>query len=623
MYLSVSVVVAAIAVFHFSPTADASSPVTLQYHITTTWDGSPTTPRIPASLALTPTDDGLVVAVQAKFWNDPARPPGGKVGKPYFRLWDYEVVELFLLNDAGQYLELELNPWGQHLVLLLDSGRDLRHSLPLDFVVSDASVPGSSWSGTAVIPTNYLPPNITKLNAFAIHGSGSSRQYLALYPAPPGIHEAPNFHRLEYFRSVANLPSPTQLSPLWSLAMEGKQEHSIEGTWEGKAIDHPPAVITLEPGEGHLILRVKAPFFNDPSPPGGKPGEAFFKLWDYEVVEAFFLNKDEQYLELEFGPHGQHLMLLLNGTRNAVKHSLPLEYTATIDKTRGTWEGVAKIPSQYFPPDVTLFNAYAIHGTGDDRIYEALYESSGPQPDFHRLEKFQPIDFKYLLPDNRDSPLSDAWTQAIAESDKASPSLTQRYTISRTWDDKPLDHSPATVSLSPGNGHVVVNIEAPYFSDPAPPGGKQGEAFFKLWDYEVVEAFFLNKDDQYLELEFGPHGQHLMLILNGNRNAIKHSLPLEYTAKINLDSGTWEGVAKIPSDYFPPNITLFNAYAIHGTGDDRVYEALYEVSGPQPDFHRLHKFQPIGMGDILPGNDEAHLSDLWKQAIVEDKMMKQ
>ena len=39
--------------------------------------------------------------------------------------------------------------------------------------------------------------------------------------------------------------------------------------------------------------------------------------------------------------------------------------------------------------------------------------------------------------------------------------------------------------------------------------------------FKVVEAFFLNDKEQYLELEFGPHGQHLMLLLNGNRNAIK------------------------------------------------------------------------------------------------------
>ena len=47
--------------------------------------------------------------------------------------------------------------------------------------------------------------------------------------------------------------------------------------------------------------------------------------------------------------------------------------------------------------------------------YEALYESSGPSPDFHRLSKFQPIDFQYLLPNNKDSKLSATWETAIAE----------------------------------------------------------------------------------------------------------------------------------------------------------------------------------------------------------------
>ena len=35
---------------------------------------------------------------------------------------------MFLLNDAGLYLEVELGPWGHHLVLLLNNGKDLRHS---------------------------------------------------------------------------------------------------------------------------------------------------------------------------------------------------------------------------------------------------------------------------------------------------------------------------------------------------------------------------------------------------------------------------------------------------------------------------------------------------------------
>ena len=53
--------------------------------------------------------------------------------------------------------------------------------------------------------------------------------------------------------------------------------------------------------------------------------------------------------------------------------------------------------------------------TNDNYRYEALYESSGPAPDFHRLSKFQPIDFKYLLPENKDSKLSATWETAIAE----------------------------------------------------------------------------------------------------------------------------------------------------------------------------------------------------------------
>ena len=61
-----------------------------------------------------------------------------------------------------------------------------------------------------------------------------------------------------------------------------------------------------------------------------------------------------------------------------------------------------------------------------------------------------------------------------------------------------------------------------------------GEAFYQLWDYEVVELFFLNSESKrYLEVEFGPHGQHLVLLLNGGPDqCLEHSLPLEYTCEI-------------------------------------------------------------------------------------------
>jgi len=112
-----------------------------------------------------------------------------------------------------------------------------------------------------------------------------------------------------------------------------------------------------------------------------------------------------------------------------------------------------------------------------------------------------------------------------------------------------------------------------------------------------------------------------MLILNGNRNAIKHSLPMDYSARI--EGGRWEGEARVPGSYFPPDITRWNAYAIHGPPEDRRYEALFESAGPQADFHRLEKFQPLELGGLLEGNQGAQLSHVWRTALEEEKVKMQ
>ena len=43
----------------------------------------------------------------------------------------------------------------------------------------------------------------------------------------------------------------------------------------------------------------------------------------------FFMNDNEEYLEVELGPWGQHLLLMLKGQRTTIKHSLPLDYVVT------------------------------------------------------------------------------------------------------------------------------------------------------------------------------------------------------------------------------------------------------------------------------------------------------
>ena len=57
--------------------------------------------------------------------------------------------------------------------------------------------------------------------------------------------------------------------------------------------------------------------------------------------------------------------------------------------------------------------------------------------------------------------------------------------------------------------------------------------------------------------------------MTNNHELIRHSLPLSYESRIDEEKRVWFGKAVIPGSYFPPNVTRFNAYAIHGTGEDR------------------------------------------------------
>lgn len=50
-----------------------------------------------------------------------------------------------------------------------------------------------------------------------------------------------------------------------------------------------------------------------------------------------------------------------------------------------------------------------------------------------------------------------------------------------------------------------------------------------------------------------------------------------YSVSVNKDVNTWKGVAQIPLAYIPKGVDKMNAYAIHGSGDNRVYESLYPV----------------------------------------------
>ncbi len=59
----------------------------------------------------------------------------------------------------------------------------------------------------------------------------------------------------------------------------------------------------------------------------------------------------------------------------------------------------------------------------------------------------------------------------------------------------------------------------------------------------------------------------------------KEGLNIQYTA--NIIGNMWYGKAIIPETYFPFKVTKWNAYAIHGNNENRVYEALNPVGYQQ------------------------------------------
>ncbi|ODM98370.1 hypothetical protein Ocin01_08317 [Orchesella cincta] len=186
-----------------------------------------------------------------------------------------------------------------------------------------------------------------------------------------------------------------------------------------------------------------------------------------------------------------------------------------------------------------------------------------------------------------------------------------RYTISTTWDgDKPADNAEIQLTFkkpleSEGAG-LVIEVDAPFYNDPIVPQTLPIASTDKLWNYEVVEAFFLSESEgKYLEIELAPKGHYLLLQLDTKQNVLNYSLPLENYKATSLTKngvGSWHGRAVIPLEYFPTNVNKFNAYAIHKSDPERVYMSLFPATKGQysgPNFHRLNYFQDIDINSVL------------------------
>ncbi|MDY0003387.1 MAG: hypothetical protein RBU30_18960 [Polyangia bacterium] len=205
------------------PSAQSPAPPLeyLRLEIDRLWDGSPARPEELVTLTLRAEEEALVVEVDAPFHGDP--PPPGPPG-PRDRLWEHEVVELFLAEagaprDRARYTELELGPHGHYLLLRLEGARrPVESGIALPYhsqvgpslatgieppaapgVLPGPEVPHGRWRGVARLHRALLPGPPHRGNAYAIHGQGALRRHLAWAPVPG---PAPDFHRLELFRDL-------------------------------------------------------------------------------------------------------------------------------------------------------------------------------------------------------------------------------------------------------------------------------------------------------------------------------------------------------------------------------------------------------------------------------------
>ncbi len=165
----------------------------------------------------------------------------------------------------------------------------------------------------------------------------------------------------------------------------------VDHTWDGQAVGADERVrLELTLDDEALRIDVDAPYHGDPPPPG--PPGACEALWEYEVAELFLVGERAHYLELELGPLGHHLVLRLEGVRNARARGLPLDYA--VERRGRRWHGRARVPVTWLPAGLHAANAFAMHGLGAARRHLAAHPVGGDAPDFHRIERFPALGWR-------------------------------------------------------------------------------------------------------------------------------------------------------------------------------------------------------------------------------------
>jgi len=168
------------------------APARLVLPIERYWDGTPCPhAHLHGRVELAVRDDGLELT--ASLPHQPApRIPEAKRGARVANLWEYDVVECFLVGAGGRYLEVELGAGGHFLVLSFSAPRvrcDSHEALrpALDFTSDSAG-----WCARSGRDRSLVPLGIAALNAFVI-ASGAHLAYGSLPGPALDFHQPARF----------------------------------------------------------------------------------------------------------------------------------------------------------------------------------------------------------------------------------------------------------------------------------------------------------------------------------------------------------------------------------------------------------------------------------------------
>ena len=168
-------------------------PEVLRVAVGRLWNGqSCPNERLGALVELQQNERGVLMRVITRSLSS-SKIPEASVGSRVDGLWEYDVVELFVVDEDGQYLEVELGVGGHYLVLGFDAPRHLVADFAdYSFETHHAVLADGRCVNEILIPRDLFPTSLKALNAYLIVGG----QFLAHHPVPG---QQPDFHQPKTF----------------------------------------------------------------------------------------------------------------------------------------------------------------------------------------------------------------------------------------------------------------------------------------------------------------------------------------------------------------------------------------------------------------------------------------